>query len=563
MIPSPMSANNPPLPPFDQFSVTYPLSVKEAHAVQASIIAHEESVSSLEKRIDDLRKILETLQLKYRSQAETLVVLRSMKSPVHCLPAEVLGRIFQHARWEASDNRKDPPNIRSLSHPLRRVSQVCRRWREVAVNTPQLWTAMLIKPVADRWYLRDSSAEEFRKLNMALELWVTRSQPYPICINFTEDEPIGGRTQGREPPHQQQVFMTALRRTTHRWRSFQATLYSDQQGMSYWPILDAVPGTLGGLEELHLEILLQDSTFVVPPIPLLQAPNLRELHLDYWEPTWRIPAWGHLEHLVIGRKDWAKMSPRVITTKSGLTDAMAFEVLRASPKLRTCTLHLHGIENARRLSSMITLPYLESVTIVCPQFDALAEHLHLPSLRRVSLYKDRKWPHSLTIGWVNQFGGQLEDVVLDNVAHDALHLENILEKLPNVVSLEVVCHPNVFNKKVLLRLTPSKCDAGSLLCPSLMTMKFKLWTLGDTLDERVPDPKEATSGLQNLELVELFKSRLQLKPSMKKMTWGMINWEGFDELLGRDLGEGFTFKMERNLTRWKLDLGWMEYRAKN
>ncbi|KAJ7272837.1 hypothetical protein C8J57DRAFT_260219 [Mycena rebaudengoi] len=82
--------------------------------------------------ISRVRAILETLERKRKSLEVYQERYRSVLSPVRKLPPEILQTIFLICR--GSDPR--------LLLPV--VDQVCHRWREVALQTPELWAIVSI-----------------------------------------------------------------------------------------------------------------------------------------------------------------------------------------------------------------------------------------------------------------------------------------------------------------------------------------------------------------------------------------------------------------------------------
>ncbi|KII88079.1 hypothetical protein PLICRDRAFT_659327 [Plicaturopsis crispa FD-325 SS-3] len=84
-------------------------------------------------------------------------------------PPELLSEIFLlNAASEHS------PSIGSFSgqRPLR-LSQVCRRWREIALSTPRLWSTLTLSP-------RRGSVESYRAL---VFMWLERSRQCPLSLS--------------------------------------------------------------------------------------------------------------------------------------------------------------------------------------------------------------------------------------------------------------------------------------------------------------------------------------------------------------------------------------------
>ncbi|KAJ7918329.1 hypothetical protein B0H13DRAFT_296024 [Mycena leptocephala] len=118
-------------------------------------------LAEIEAQIRDLERTLVELR------AEKMLVQERLSSctyPVLTLPNEIVSEIFIHF---LPLRPLCPPLTGRLSPTT--LTQICRRWRQVAQATPELWRAILFAD--DRIPLE----EQF----LIFDLWLSRSRGYP------------------------------------------------------------------------------------------------------------------------------------------------------------------------------------------------------------------------------------------------------------------------------------------------------------------------------------------------------------------------------------------------
>ncbi|KAL7277406.1 hypothetical protein PYCCODRAFT_1369429 [Trametes coccinea BRFM310] len=204
-----------------------------------------EKVVELDKTISDLEKQVADLKLKReRLLAERALITR--------LPSEIMCRIFELAVNDHFD---------FLSH----INVVCRRWRDVALACPALWTYIVLD-VSWTWRI----PAFLRKL----EAHIQRSQGFKlfIDINLCQFDTLSC-----------QPIMAALQPHLSRCYTFHLAVPD-------WPMMRAVreyTAELGpALEKLSLRIEYSQSEFEEPvsifaqPCPLLKSVRLEHVPLE-------------------------------------------------------------------------------------------------------------------------------------------------------------------------------------------------------------------------------------------------------------------------------------------
>ncbi|KZV87545.1 hypothetical protein EXIGLDRAFT_752175 [Exidia glandulosa HHB12029] len=132
------------------------------HNTAQALRAAQEAHSSAQQLLDH------TTQLK-ASFEQRLTVSRGLLHPIRRLPNEILAMIFVSVTstdWVAKDVR-GPPFI---------IAATCRRWRAVALNTPQVWTRVA-------YHLKDiSDSAADRRAAACLRAHVLRSSGSPLEV---------------------------------------------------------------------------------------------------------------------------------------------------------------------------------------------------------------------------------------------------------------------------------------------------------------------------------------------------------------------------------------------
>ncbi|KAJ7818137.1 hypothetical protein B0H13DRAFT_2682936 [Mycena leptocephala] len=123
-------------------------------------------VADLEAQILLLERSLSALQ---EEQILVQERLDSYKYPVLTLPNEIVSDIFMHF---LPDYPPFPPLTGLLSPTL--LTRICRKWREIALSTPTLWSAITSYndgiPVKQKAHL--------------FELWLKSSRPRPLSLQI-------------------------------------------------------------------------------------------------------------------------------------------------------------------------------------------------------------------------------------------------------------------------------------------------------------------------------------------------------------------------------------------
>ncbi|KAJ7820789.1 hypothetical protein B0H13DRAFT_2451401 [Mycena leptocephala] len=300
------------------------------------MLAHLEAdrarVTDLEAQILHLERSLSALRNEKTLAQERL---DSYKYPVLALPNEIVSEIFMHFL----PTYPYFPSLTGILSPTI-LTKICRKWREIALGTPALWSVM-----SD--FSGDSSDLQAHVFN----IWLNRSRSCPLSLQFGLGE----------------VDMTSVLAVMvpHRARWERLDLYF--LSPSHLPILDG-PMPLLRYLKLHLDPPAVGTAAVV-----FEAPLLRTVTLNANAASKVILPWAQLTSLVL-----LYVYPN---------DCVP--ILQQTSNLVRCELRFFFDPNDNLPASPdITLPCLESLTLSHLNHESVTdffETLIVPALRSLEI----------------------------------------------------------------------------------------------------------------------------------------------------------------------------------
>jgi hypothetical protein len=241
----------------------------EAHQLRTAVELQESGIQALNVRIAFLESQLSLLQAQRIGLVESSTVKRALLAPIRRLAPETLGEIF-----ELCNSSSVTPGVRRIispdSTPLL-MGRVCRKWRQVAMGNPQLWTSIAL----------EHTAEMPLKVNpfIIIPAWLNRSGCLPLNIYLGDGlEKIFATERHTEVVGS---CMEMLGDHFYRCRSFHVT-------NAYPNILPVMfpPGRCRDASSLR-DIRVIPSIFSLPQRPLvlghIAAPNLESI--DVYRPS--------------------------------------------------------------------------------------------------------------------------------------------------------------------------------------------------------------------------------------------------------------------------------------
>ncbi|KAJ7844643.1 hypothetical protein B0H13DRAFT_126558 [Mycena leptocephala] len=266
--------------------------------------------------------------------------LDSYKYPVLTLPNEIVSEIFMHfvPKYPCF-----PPLTGKLSPNI--LTQICRRWRELALATPPLWSAISLS----------DNDMPFARLAHICDIWLSRSRACPLAIQFQFDE----------DDYRVYVSQALAAVCPHRARWECVKLYISQSD------LPTIQGRLPLLRHLDLEVHDDPPT---TPVTFRDVPMLRGVVINDIAASSVILPWEQLTSVTLNRVYLREFVP----------------VLQQTPKLVHCRLHIFfSLDDDSDPQINITLPCLESLALNDPGYDQpVTKYLGifiLPALRNLKV----------------------------------------------------------------------------------------------------------------------------------------------------------------------------------
>ena len=282
-VPHLLSSNSPP-------------SVSEAELIRQAIADAELVANGLPSSSDSKDDTLASEQSNSEAlQARAFIAAhQAILSPLRSLPAELLEVIFTYTR-----NPEKPRHVPRM--PV--VSQVCRKWRDVAESTPAIWSDITLDL---RQVRANARRREHHESFDVFGLMLDRSRQHPLRVHISASEAIPART--RQLPFRintpdPQVDQTAhpqllkLFATSDRWTVATIAISQCMPRADIESMLHRLHGQVPSLVSLEVttDSLSPSALDELLCAAFADAPSLREVSLcGPWGPTRFIFPWAQL-----------------------------------------------------------------------------------------------------------------------------------------------------------------------------------------------------------------------------------------------------------------------------
>ncbi|KAJ3542915.1 hypothetical protein NMY22_g3323 [Coprinellus aureogranulatus] len=372
-------------------------------------------------------QIEELVEQRSRLQAD-LEQYESLLSPIKRVPEDILATIFKHA---TEIKRRRFTNVL----PAVIVSRVCQDWRKLAIQTPDLWSTLMIVPhdhprqkaTYSGSRLPQMVEEEERlwnvrmnKLMEVVPLWIARSKELPVSLTLAFRTTSVSRMNGwggedspaaAAPLYKACVDLACS--TAHRWKTVDLDIIAEDSDIVKG-ILDLKPEDLPRLESLSFQSSHDTRREEDPPF---YPPASHKL--------------GCIDETTVrgdGRLDGSGERPRSTINKL-FGPRGVLSLLQSCPDLEHCELAVLSADQDSRdwVASVVSV---RDASVVLPKLKALFFHgsepvpevmssLHLPSLRQLhflgshvsDMAQAKRSVLEQRLLWsVGRFGEQLTDI---------------------------------------------------------------------------------------------------------------------------------------------------------
>ncbi|KAJ7062352.1 hypothetical protein C8F01DRAFT_128408 [Mycena amicta] len=248
----------------------------EVHEINVLLAEPSEQLRQLDSKIDELRKAMEELVVERNRVAEFVDAHKALISPMRRIPLDVLQEIFV-ACLATKRNC-----IMSASEAPILLGRICSSWRAISMLTPPLWASLHIVEPSPQIFSVSVYVTRARDARLAQRLetaksWLARSGKCPLSISLLV-ESLGQEYSSSEieswPAYS---FLQVMISHLSQWRRIELRVPD-----RLVEVLRKFTGKdVPLLQSLKLDLLVlqQGADPLYPPLELLTAPRLSDLHL--------------------------------------------------------------------------------------------------------------------------------------------------------------------------------------------------------------------------------------------------------------------------------------------
>ncbi|KAI9451404.1 hypothetical protein F5148DRAFT_547695, partial [Russula earlei] len=428
----------------------------DIHPPQSS---HTRRGTSPDTSIPDLREALSTLESKMASlMSERERLERSLEqavrlqAPIQRLPSELLASIFTIGVLGAEE--EDTLMLSS-------IVLVCRYWADVAINTPTLWSRVVVS--------NHVSLDKARR-----RLSRSKSVPLHVDINFSPQmDGRGGTTE--TIIHAMDILYPSI----WRWKSFHLSVPTRPQAHA---ALSRCREKAPMLQVLEIRVFnsMQDDHYSPAPLPLFDGhfPRLQVCSFNSFNFGWDLSMIRGLRVLELGGY-WNRLAPPV---------NVILDILRASPQLEelslrnmsdvdpeTCAMYEHEPHLDKRFPShMIQLPRLTKMTLHYAGIQrtrTILSQLAFPALEKVALcYMDNVTSLLDHLKRQSLTSLPLQHLRIEASFFGELELVKLLTRTSSLTTLELVDVEDASSG--LIKSLSAPKTTTTWICPKLETLNL-------------------------------------------------------------------------------------------
>jgi len=405
-------------------------SGSEVNDIQNVISKAKTVIVELDEEMGRVQQVLTQMSLRRSEICAEIEEHKALLSPVHSLPDELLSEIFRHHCQSLSSNSDKFPWPWS-AHLL--LTQICSRWRAVALAMPALWSEIHVSRVRHNV-----------EGNIALiKTWLQRSSCHPLTLI------LGGfnTTAGLE----------AVLPTCDRWQHM--TVHSERACN-----VSLIRGALPSLQSLTLNFVDVPATWdIFEVVPQLHSVNIA--YRDFNFQSLKLP-WVQLTHFSLSH-----------ITELDLDKCL--DILRVCPNLISCHFSerqdtFYGDPKIYLLQPRVQHLHLQNMSIALRSgLGGFLNCLTLPALRTVNLVSMCDTIDAELVDLLSRSSCMLVELVW-NVSVDTPtdNFVRCLDYMPELIELDIVIDSGLVVDTVICLLTPHTQPEGKpALCPKLQVFR--------------------------------------------------------------------------------------------
>ncbi|KAJ6507813.1 hypothetical protein C8R47DRAFT_1099622 [Mycena vitilis] len=318
------------------------------------LVQPRKDLALLDAEIQRMQRSLDGLKARREILATDIDAHLALLSPIHRLPDDVLCEIFVSSLPHTHN-----AIISSREAPLL-LCHVSSGWRNVALNTPRLWSSLHVVIPDHRF---------FQNITYMVEMWLSRSGILPLSISvgvslsLTDSDAASASS-----------LLDVLLAVSHRWEAVEFTAPPEHENDWFSQPLSALsPVDVPGLR--HIKFGFEDTTALSSPF--LAARSISSLSLPYIPPevnTISTISWPRITRLELGSSNY----------ECAWGGNEILNILRRTTNLENCTLLIPHAEPHLIEDEIADLPHLTSLSVTCREHTVsvlVLQRVRAPGLR--------------------------------------------------------------------------------------------------------------------------------------------------------------------------------------
>ncbi|KAF7985150.1 hypothetical protein HWV62_7716 [Athelia sp. TMB] len=433
------SINTPISPSPSLLGTNHAATEKETGDIKTILLDVHRDLRTLDDALKDLQDIQDQLSKKRQELLAFSTEHRSAISPMRRMPAELLAEIFRHMTTITSVNDYNRVSaIQEATLP----THICRRWRDIAISIPALWSNISVR-IARR--------DNLPSLTRA-QTWISRTAGYPLSVQLV--------WLSQAPDKDWVSLLDIIIPHAARWRSLKIDIASDRREHH----LSAIRHNIPMLDTVHISQMSEWlDIFELAPQLRRATFNINTAAL----PKLRLP-WAQLTYCRPGR----------------LSVAACLGMLQRCPNLVSLDANLIH-EMSAILTPPVSLPYL-STLIIYAECDTTSFFLSLalPSLTEIEYYADDEDTDTTAVPFTSVLSSPIKTLTA-TTSHpvDVDDLAEVLKSVPNIEHLALFDFSSSVTTSRNLQTILTHTPGAQCISPMLQSLEIDYceddWELSD------------------------------------------------------------------------------------
>jgi len=515
-----------------RLGTTFVPSDDEAVEIKKILDKYTPKLAQISSELARVRALYEELENQHKQLADEMGAHRGLLSLLRrdLLPTDILQEIFLSCLPISHDSiitKKEAPVL---------LTQVCRNWRRIALNTPLLWASIHIpitfnnspldEEVGDASFSDAATDLRMTKRVSTVREWLGRSKDCPLSFTFGSDPNIFGSNRHCDDIiYLLQSHLGRWHRVTINASKYYIAMFTalDTRQMPLLESITVCDANMGGWEGPAPITMSTENRR--SQLSLFESPSLRNLRVSWLtENIASLPVrWAALSHLSLFYNQGPTEIPQIFDLLKACTRLVSFQLTTAFSSATTTQPSFHPTSN-----TVVSLPFLETfsfvhhISFVYPNsFDSV----EFPALREI----DYHWPHRPNVqppllSLLRKQGHTITTLTTNTELFSEENFRSCLRCCPHLKKLFIhaVRSPEMRGEEIvptmdtsLLESLSSPSSSGEYLCPELEVLESSVFAIcsdQDVLDFLARKQAGTLPGMSKLKSLGLLFWREQEQP---------------------------------------------------